>query len=370
MASCGLWVCQEDLLQDLAEPILRQSSHAQAPPLLEPTAEALEPAALPLDGDAVDLELEDVIGLPQQITSLWALSPLWLFVVVDACVAVLISATCAWRWHTSKSTGVCTQAEGEADSIGILGAVASASAQVADTMEATMNPQLASAADSEVRSSSEVMAFSSMDMANSPSSAPSTTEAAVVLPRCASPQPIQAASPRSSSPTPHPSPCSSFLRMTASPAASTPEGRASSQRCRTMAPKGVSEWLASRRSPASKATVSDFDANRSVQQGDDRYTSVDKKTPVKVVSTTPIPAAVPTSSPRPKGVQEWLSRHQSPICKPSSLEEAFGSSSAAADHTDAPTPSRGTVRSTTPARVRRVFGGRGGAAAGGGGGGE
>lgn len=136
-----------------------------------------------------------------------------------------------------------------------------------------------------------------------------------------------------------PSPSTESSPLRDAPEAATPE-RCSGSRgaaSRSMAPRGVQEWYAKRRTPTSKMPATDEGIVR-------EHASAAKKitTGAKVASSSPTAATVaehspPGSSPAhssckrpPRGVQEWLQRRQGPLVKPSSLEEAFVASTTGA----------------------------------------
>jgi len=300
LASCGLWVRQEDFKQ----PILSQASIEEASTPHDVTFAVAESTAPPMGAGVMGVQPE---RLPE-VTGVWwhaILRHMWIFVLVDAvligasCILIrkrqrLVSAACLW-WHRGASKSPASNHT----------ALVASSGNSSCAPRAHGKAELLTKADSIVGAPAGGAGSTQATAASSDDHFAASTSAGAAE----SPSGAAVASLRSASPL-RPSPTSTPSKQATSPVASTPERRTGSRGAssRIRVPKGVDQWLASRRSPTSKTGASDIDDSKCVE-----LTPVGKKS-----GYSPAAKAVQ----QPKGVQEWLSRHQSPLSKASSLDEA------------------------------------------------
>lgn len=289
LASCGLWVCQEDLTQSLLGP---PGDATPAGTLFS----APGSAALPVDTD-VSHTAVDAEGPSQWWQAVWmrTSSLPWIFLLVDVCVAVLIGGACVLLRRyvampaASKSTAAVTLSGNSCNA-----ASESAVASCADSIELAVGGD-AVATDGAIPA---VLVASGAGVTDCP------PDGRIVSPR--------------SKLSPHqPSPVSTPSKQASPSAGSRAGSRGASSRI--TAPRGVDEWLARRRSPqsASKSGSPDVDDGKSVE-----LTPVSKKSGSSVASAK--------AAQQPKGVQEWLSKHQSPAAKQAQLEETLACTSPSA----------------------------------------
>merc|ERR1712070_583738 len=107
-------------------------------------------------------------------------------------------------------------------------------------------------------------------------------------------------------------------------------------------PRGVQEWYAKHRSALeSSSKCLTPETKKKLSQ------SASKVIGEKYHTSAATPLSAPPnvkSSKNPKGYDEWLNKHQSPLCKPSRLDEAFAASTQSGNRAmiGALTPTRNT----------------------------
>jgi len=269
-------------------------------------------------------------------------SSLWIFILVDACLAVFLGAVYVRRFlgevllvRLCECAGVALLVDASVSSTVLT------PEPLADTAaDPDCRPSMAVQPSGEAAASAEDV-HATVDAAASADEQPSL-DAAAPEPNVESAIAPSQLRRRTCTIEIPPSPLSSPLRD--APEAATPE-RCSGSRgaaSRVMAPRGVQEWYAKRRTATSKMPASDA-GEHSVGCGGEHASAAKKTTTgAKIALSFPTATTVAEHSPTgsstghsackrpPRGVQEWLQRRQGPLVKPSSLEEAFVASTTGA----------------------------------------